>query len=261
MLKLGPAGSSGLGNLEGIKKVKKLGLDAMEVEFTYGVNMSDEKAKEIGKLAKKLNITLSVHAPYYINLASKEKQKIIDSKKRILQACKKAHYLEAKYVVFHGGFYQKRDKEIVYKTIKREVENLLKAIKKNNWNVVLALETTGKRTQFGDLNELLRLKKETGSELCVDFSHLLAREGKIDYNKVFDKLKKLKHIHAHFSGIEYTEKGERRHIITSKKVITPLIKQIMKRKIDITIINESPNPINDTLKTKRMINEYKKIYS
>ena len=77
MIKIGPAGSSGLGNEEGIKEVSENKLDALEVEFTYGVKMSLEKAKSIGELAKSLKINLSIHAPYYINLASKEKEKIM----------------------------------------------------------------------------------------------------------------------------------------------------------------------------------------
>jgi len=250
MLQLGPAGSGGLGNSAGIEKIRDVGLDAMEVEFTYGVKMSDEKAKIIGALAKKLKISLSVHAPYYINLASLEKPKIVASKKRILAACEKAHLLGAKYVVFHAGFYQNRSKNEIYAIIKSELIDLVRAIKVKKWNVVLAPETTGKASQFGDLDEMLRLKKETGCELCVDFAHLLARRGQIDYISVFRKLKGIKHIHAHFSGIEFTNKGERRHRLTEKKAITDLLKHIIKQKIDITIINESPDPIGDSLKTR-----------
>jgi len=250
MLQLGPAGSGGLGNSAGIKKIKNVGLDAMEVEFTYGVRMSDEKAKIIGALAKKLKISLSVHAPYYINLASLDKTKIVASKKRILDACQKAHLMGARYVVFHAGFYQGRPKNKIYAIIKSELIDLVRTIKIKKWNVTLAPEVTGKASQFGDIDELLRLKKETGCELCVDFAHLLAREGQIDYVSVFGKLKGIKHIHAHFSGIEFTNKGEKRHRLTEKKAITDLLRHIFKQKIDITIINESPDPIGDSLKTR-----------
>ncbi|MFH1380779.1 MAG: TIM barrel protein [Candidatus Omnitrophota bacterium] len=253
MIQLGPAGSGGLGNLSGVEKVKSVGLDAMEVEFTYGVNMSDGKASEIGALAKKLKISLSVHAPYYINLASLDKSKIAASKKRILMSCKKAHLLGAKYVVFHAGFYQNRSKNEIYDIIKRAMVDLCKSITLKKWDVALAPETTGKASQFGDLDELLRLRKETGCELCVDFAHLLAREGKVDYASVFRKLKGIKHLHAHFSGIEFTKKGERRHLVTEKKAIIDLLKHIIKQKIDVTIINESPDPLNDSLKTKLVV--------
>lgn len=255
MIRIGPAGTAGLGNEKGLEKVHSLGLNAMEVEFTYGVRMSDNQAEKIGKRAKELDIALSVHCPYYINLASSEKAKVTASKKRILESSQKGHLLGARYIVFHAGFYQERTKKDTYSIIKKEIEDLARTIKKNRWDVVLAPETTGKRSQFGDIDELLKLRKDTGCELCVDFSHILARDGVIDYDSVFNKLKGIKHIHAHFSGIEYTEKGERRHILTEISTIKPLLSKIVERKIDITIINESPDPIGDSLKTKKLLSK------
>jgi deoxyribonuclease IV len=254
MIKVGSAGSSGLGNIEGLKHAKSLGIHAMEVEFTYGVRISNNQAKDVGKLAKELNIDLSVHAPYYINLNSSEKVKIIASKKRILDSCERGHYLGAKYIVFHPGFYQKRDSEEVYQNIKKEILDLLKTIKQKGWGVKLAPETTGKPSQFGDLDELLRLRKETGCSICVDFAHLKARNaGEIDYDNVFKKLKGLKHVHAHFSGIEWTDKGERKHKLTEPKHIKELISFIKKYKIDVTIINESPDTFGDCVKTLKLL--------
>lgn len=251
-VKFGPAGS-GTSSIDGLNEVSKLGFDAVEVPFTYGVRMSNEEAKKRGKVAKEVNLDLSVHAPYYINLASEEKEKIEASKKRILRSCERAHNLGAKYIVFHAAFYVKRTKEEVYKMVKSAIIELQKTIKRNKWNVILAPETTGKGSQFGDLDELLKLKKETGCHLTVDFSHIKARNnGKIDYTEIFKKLKPVKHIHAHFSGIEFTKKGERRHIITTKEDLLPLLKAVKSAKADITIINESPDPIGDTLKAKKL---------
>ena len=140
----GPAGSAGLGNEEGIKHAAELKLKAYEVEFTYGVRMSNTEAKKIGETAKKLGIKLSVHGPYYINLCSAEKAKIQASKKRILLSCERAHYMGASPVVFHAGFYQGRTKEEVYNIIKEQITDLQKTIKSKGWNVKLAPETTGK---------------------------------------------------------------------------------------------------------------------
>ncbi len=134
----GSAGSAGLGNEEGVKHSKELGLDAMEVEFTYGVRMSNAEAKKLGEIAKKLGIKLSVHGPYYVNLASKEKAKLNASKKRILMSCERAHYLGASPVVFHSGYYQGRTEEEVYKLIKEALIDIQKTIKKNKCNVKLA---------------------------------------------------------------------------------------------------------------------------
>ncbi len=251
MIKIGPAGTSGLGFPEGLKRCKELGLNALEWEFTYGVRMENKLAKKIGDLAKKLGLSMSVHAPYFINLASLEKIKIEASKKRILQSCERGHYLNAEYIVFHAGFYQEQDPEKVFKIIRGGIIDIQKVIKKNKWGVILAPEITGKGSQFGDVDELLRLKEETGCHLTVDWSHIKARNnGKIDYDELFKKFEG--HIHSHFSGIEWTPKGERRHLITPEKEIRELLSYIKKYKADITIINESPDPYGDCVKTKKI---------
>src|SRR3989344_7035422 len=253
MIKIGPAGTSGLGYEDGLAKCKELNLEALEVEFTHGIHMNNATAKEIGELAKKSNVELSIHCPYFINLASTEKSKVNASKKRILDSCERGNYLNAKYSVFHAGFYQKFSKEGCYSLVKKEIIDMNKVIKKNKWNVVLAPETTGKRSQFGSVDELLRLRKETKCELCIDFSHIKARDNKIDYDELFKKLKNINHLHCHFSGIEYTEKGERRHLITPENEIRELLKYIKKYNKDVTIINESPDPFGDCAKTKKLL--------
>jgi deoxyribonuclease-4 len=252
MIKVGPAGSGGLGNLKGVQKVAAMGLDCMEVEFTYGVRMDLKTAEAVGALAKKKGIILSVHAPYYINLASDEKDKFAASRKRILDSCERAHTMGAQNVSFHAGFYQNRPAEQTYQLIKKAVVELQKEVSRKGWRVKLCPEITGKPTQFGSLQELLRLKKETHCGITVDFSHLYARQqGEIDYA---DLLKRLpKKFHAHFSGIEYGEKGERRHIRTTKKFFEPLARELVRRKVDITIINESPEPYEDALMMKKLI--------
>ena len=252
MIKIGPAGSEGLGNLKGISKVARLKLDCMEVEFTYGVRMSLENAREVGALAKSKGILLSVHAPYYINLASDEKEKVIASKKRILDSCQRAHALGARNVVFHAGFYQKKTAKKTYALIKKAILEIQKKISKSRWKVQLCPEVTGKPSQFGSLGELLKLKKETGCGICVDFAHLYARhQGDIDYTKILKKLPKK--FHAHFSGIAYGPKGERKHLKTTKKFFEPLAEALLKTGRDITLICESPQPYKDAAMMKRVV--------
>jgi len=248
----GPAGTGGLGYEEGLKHCKELNLKCLECEFTYGVRMSNAEAKKVGEIAKKLGIKLSVHAPYYVNLASKEKAKLNASKKRILMSCERAHYLGASPVVFHSGYYQGRSEEEVYKIIKEAVVDMQKTIKQNKWNVKLAPEVTGKASQFAGLDTLLKLKEDIGCDICVDFAHLYARnQGKIDFNEVMKKIKSLPHIHCHFSGITYTAKGERAHKLLDKKFFMPLAKAIKKSKPkSMTIINESPDVYGDAVKMK-----------
>ena len=241
--------------MKGIQAIHDKGLDAVEIEFTYGVKMSNELAKKVGDLGKKLNLHISIHAPYYVNLSSTDKRKVEASKKRILESCERGHHLNAKYIVFHAGYYGKLGKEECYQKIKKEIIDMMSVIKQKGWNVELAPETTGKASQFGELDELLRLRKETGCYLCIDFAHLKARYQKIDYDDIFCKIKKagLKHIQAHFSGIEYTEKGEKRHTITPESEIKKLLLYIVNSKIDSTIINESPDPLGDALKSKKIL--------
>jgi len=252
MIKVGPAGSDGLGNLKGVQKAAEVGLDCMEVEFTYGVRMNLETAKAVGSLAKEQGITLSVHAPYYINLASDEKEKIDASRKRILDSCQMAHAMGARNVVFHAGFYQKRTAGQTYNLIKKAVGGMQQIIARQGWSVKLCPKITGKPSQFGSLTELLKLKQETGCGITVDFSHLYARQqGEIDYTKILAELPKK--FHAHFSGIEYGDKGERKHIRTTEKMFEPLARALIRRLADVTIISESPKPYEDAIMMKKLI--------
>ena len=252
---LGVAGTSGLGYIKGLEKCKELSLDCLEVEFTYGVNMSNSSAKEIGELAKKLKIKLSIHCPYYINLASNDKKKISASIKRILDSCEKGFYLNARYIVFHPAFYGRYSSKECYEIVKKSIIYINEKIKK--FNVVLCPETTGKKSQFGSLDELVKLSKETNCGICVDFAHLLARDGRIDYDEVLKKIKGVKNLTGHFSGIEYSEKGERRHVLTKEKDIEKLLKALKKHKISIAIINESPDPFGDAVKSKKILDRMK----
>ena len=252
MIKIGPAGSGGLGNLEGIRKVARMKLDCMEVEFTYGVRMSLEDAREAGALARAKGISLSVHAPYYINLAAAEKEKIDASRQRILDSCQRAHMLGARNVVFHAGFYQAKTAARTYFLIRKAIVEIQDKIAKNKWKVQLCPEIAGKSSQFGSVDELLKLMHETGCGICVDFAHLYAREqGKVDYAKILKKLPKK--FHAHFSGIEYGPKGERRHLKTTPKFFKPLAEALLKTNRDVTLINESPQPFKDAAMMKRVV--------
>lgn len=253
VIRIGPAGSAGLGNLKGVSHCKELGLSAMEIEFTHGVNMSDVLAKQVGELAKELDIALSIHAPYFINLASEDQEKIDASKKRILDSCERGNYLGAKYIVFHAAYYGKKTPKQTYSLVKTAILDMQKTINKNNWKVILAPETTGKTAQFGTFDELFKLSKETNCQFCIDFAHIYARNGgKIDYPSLFDKMKKIKHIQAHFSGINYGSKGEKNHIMTNESVAKPLMHEVVKRKLDITIIDECPSPYDGAMILKKL---------
>ncbi len=256
-LLIGPAGTGGA-ELANFEDLKKKGLDGVEIEFTYSVWMKKEQAEKIKELNTRLGLRLSIHASYFINLNSEDSAKIGASRARILKAMEIGTYLGAEYVVFHPGFYQKISKEDSYLNVKEQIMRIMKEAKEKGYTPQLAPETTGKASQFGDLDELLKLKKETGCGICVDFAHLKARyAGKMDFETMVKQVSTIKeHFHAHFSGIEYTAKGERRHLLTTEKEIKELFTLLKKYKIDCTIINESPDPTGDAIKMKKILTEF-----
>ncbi|MFA6022495.1 MAG: TIM barrel protein [Candidatus Pacearchaeota archaeon] len=245
----GPGGLGGvkeaIGNLE---EYHKLGLRACEIEFVYGVYIKESETREIRETAEKLGIELSIHAHYWINLNSDDNKKVEQSKKRILECCKIGERLGVHRVVFHPGFYGKKSKEETYEKIKKEIIELQEEIKKNKWKIKLAPETTGKINVFGTVEEILNLVKDTGCSFTVDFAHLLARSnGKMSYEEMVEDFKDFKELHCHFSGINYGLKGEKNHIKTPRKDLEELIKLLKKSGKKIIIINESPEPVEDSV--------------
>jgi len=261
---LGPAGipitSKGTSTTDGIRRIAELHLDAMEIEFVRGVYMSSQSAKDAGKVAKDAGVLLSVHAPYYINLCNPEKLEA--SKKRILDSCERAHHLGAWIVVFHPGFYGTLEKTKAFDFVLRACEEMNEKIAKEGWDVKLGLETTGKSSQFGTLDENIEIHKKIRNCMpAVDWAHIFARNvGKIDFREVISKMEStsVNRFHTHFSGIEYTIKGERNHITIEhrKPDFRELAKGLMKSGMkEITIISESPILEKDSFKMKEMLAE------
>ena len=245
-IRFGPAGLGPVKNAEEtLKEYHKLGLRACEIAFTYGVYIKkEEDAKRIGKKAKELDIKLSIHAPYYVNLNSEEKAKREATKKRILDCCEIGEFAGAEIVVFHPGYYGE-DRNKSYEVIKEGIIDIIEEIKKNGWKIKIGVETMGKVNVFGSVEEIASLVKETGCSFCIDFAHILARDKAVDYEKV-KELFPQKKWHAHFSGIVYGEKGEKHHKNTEKEEWKTLLKNLPEEK-EITIINESPSMTEDSV--------------
>jgi len=270
-----PIASEEKSTIAGIKCVAELGLNAFECEFVRRVGMNNEMAKEVGKIAAELDVHLSVHCPYFVNLCSQEEEKLEASKKRILDSVERAHFMQADVAVFHPGYYGSLTQEQAYDAVKQSCEDMIGRMKsKKVEKVLLGLETMGKQSTFGTLEEIIRITKEVkGCVPVIDWSHLYCRsaggiKGQEDYAKVFDKLEplKLKHLHCHATSAEYTVVGEgkgneKRHLtIDAKKPdLEPLVKEILRRKMDITLISESPTLEQDALILKKMFekNGYK----
>ena len=246
-IRFGPIGLGGVDeSITNLEIFHKLGLKACEIAFTYDTYIKkEEDMKKIRKCAERLDIKLSIHGSYYINLNSREKAKIEASKKRILKACEVGEKLGAYMVVFHAGYYCGRSLEESYNNIRDGILEIQNEIKKRKYKIKIGVETLGKTNIFGSLDEVSRLVKDTGCSFVLDFAHILARDKKID----FDKVKKLfpeKSWHCHFTGIEYDTKGERRHLKTEPKYWKWLIKNLPKDR-KIVIINESPFCVEDAV--------------
>ena len=232
---------------ENLREFKKLGFLACEIAFTHGIYMKKEEAIEIGKIAKELDISLSIHAPYWINLNSSEPEKLEKSKQRILKCLEIGTYLNAKYVVFHSGYYGKDSKEKTYESIRNSILEILKIAKERKYTPKLAPETMGKINVFGSIEEISNLVKDTKCSACIDFAHILARSnGDYRFQETLKLFQELEEFHIHFSGIEYSDKGEKNHKKTPKEEWKKLLENLPKNK-KITIINESPDMVNDSL--------------
>jgi deoxyribonuclease-4 len=248
----------------------------MEMEFVRGVKMSEALAKQCGELAKKLDVRLSAHAPYYINLLSEEKEKIEASRERILQTCRVVSAAGRGKVVFHPGYYGKLidDKKTAFKEMKNAFADLISRIGKEKLNATLAPETTGGWKEWGSFQELVEMCSELGTRdlwMTIDFSHLHARNGKPelnskqDYARLFDFAEKnlgkkfVQDVHAHFQGIKWGQGGEIAHLPLSagQPLFKPLAELIHEQGYGGTIISESPLLDGDALAMKRIFEKIK----
>ena len=207
---------------EAFQVLKEMDLDGLELEFVHGVRMSAETRAVVKKLAREQNLILTSHAPYYINLNAREQEKIDASIRYILETAQAGADVGAYSITYHAAFYLGQPKEEVYKRVMAQTELVMAEAK--DFDLWIRPETTGKLTQWGDLDEIIRLSKEFDKCLpCVDFAHLHARSnGKFNtYGEFAGVLQKigdeigayaLENFHGHVAGIAYSEKGEKKHL-------------------------------------------------
>lgn len=235
--------------------LNELDLDGMELEFVHGVRMNEETKRLVRKKSKENNLLLTAHGPFYINLNAKEEDKVEASVKRVLDTAVTAYDAGAYSITYHVAYYLGIDKETVYKQVFRQTEKIISVLEQANINVWIRPETTGKSTQWGDLDEIVNLSKEFEQVLpCVDFSHLHARSAG-EYNTydefayILEKIGKelgsyaLENFHCHLAGIEYTAKGERQHLnmLDSDMNYKDLLKALKDFDVRGVLVCESPN--------------------
>ncbi|BBD72391.1 endonuclease IV [Sulfodiicoccus acidiphilus] len=263
---LGPAGvpiaAQGKGTEEGIRKVKELGLNAMEVEFVQGVRMNQTTASRVGEVAREMGVRLSVHAPYFINLCSDENEKVEASKKRLLDTADRAERMGADAIAIHIAFYGKRGPEKCLRFVESQLGDVVdKARSAGAYSVKFGVETMAKETAVGTLDEVIELAKQIKGVIpYIDWAHTFARQGgQINYGDIIDRLVRelgLQHINSHFESVT-PRKGKfvdvHRPIEYETPPFQPLAEALVRRDVSISLICESPKLEEDALKMKEVL--------
>lgn len=260
-----PHSAADTSTLSALDRIKDLGLDCLEIEFVKGVKMGGDTAARIKEKAEALGLALSAHAPYYINLNSEDAGKRLSSQERILTTVRTAALCGARSVVFHAGFYGRETPERAFAEIRRELESVLSIVRTERLPVTLRIETMGKKSQFGSLEEVLFLSRELeGLEPCLDFCHIYSREGKVnsysEFHRVLRKVEKklgraaLRNVHIHIAGVEFNASGEIRHLdlVDSGFRYDEWIQALRDFGTAGMVICESPNLETDALMLKKL---------
>ena len=246
--RFGPAGNSDSfgkmgykGSLDVPEYVVKMGLDHFEYQCGRGVNIGVEKARKLGELAKEKGITLSLHAPYYISMSSVEEAKRLNSLNYILSSARAVDWMGGDRIVVHTGSCGKISRDEALKLAKDTMRLSLAALDEAGLgHVHICPETMGKVNQLGTLYEVMELCKLDERLIpCIDFGHLNAREqgwfkSLEDFERVFDTIEnelgadRLRVFHSHFSKIEYTTGGEKKHLTFEDKVYGPDFEPVME---------------------------------
>lgn len=264
----GPAGypDAARGNLKRVFEIlAESGATALEYAAVHGLRTSKEKAKQIGDLAKQNGITMSMHAAYYINLASKDHEIRERSRQRLVKALRFAPLMGVKRVVFHPGTQGGLSPDDAHIVVRDALRSIWGEVETRDGSVFLAPEIAGKIVMYGSIDQIIDLCQEV--ENCIptiDWAHLYARsQGQINdrenYLKILTRFEQelgslfIDNMHFHISGITFTERGEASHQPLGEEWgpdLYPLIEIIHEVGYKPTFICESPNPLQGALYAK-----------
>ena len=277
--KFGPAGNAESfpykSSADAPRWLKEIGLDCYEYQCGKGVNVGEATARKIGLAAVEHGISLSLHAPYFINLANPDPESLQKTVGYITSACLAADQMGAKRVVIHSGALMKRTRREALDTALYSIKEVLKACDDAGFShMTLCPETMGKINQLGDLDEVLELCNVDERLIpCVDFGHLYARslgadEGAEACCRMLDRMaevlgeERASRFHSHFSHIEFTPNGgESRHLTFADDGgygpdWAPLAAEVARRGWSPTFICESAGTqAEDALTMKRIYQE------
>lgn len=249
--------------------IRGLGLDAYEYQATYGVKIQKPSGLKLGENARNNRVKISMHGPYYINLSAQKDDVLERSIERLIQSARAAEWMDAYRIVFHPGFYTKYTPQEAMQRCKGAINDLLEkldslGIKK----FTFAPETTGKRSQLGSLDEIIEICRSFPHFApTIDFAHVHARgrgcvKGADEYHRILSKLedelgamvKNPETLHCHFTRIEYTDAGERKHHVLQEMEYGPPLEPLLEVLVDggwnATIICETPFLEKDALLMK-----------
>jgi deoxyribonuclease-4 len=222
--KFGPAGNAESfpykSSVDAPKWLREIGLDCYEYQCGKGVNVGEATARKIGLAAVEQGITLSLHAPYFINLANPDPDSLQKTIGYITSACLAADWMGANRVIIHSGALMKRTRREAQEIALRSIREVVNACDDAGFgHIILCPETMGKINQLGDLDEVLELCTVDERLIpCVDFGHLYARSLGVDdgaevYCRMLSRMKEVLgeeragRFHSHFSHIEFTPGG------------------------------------------------------
>lgn len=270
-IRYGPAGKpvEFKGPIEAVPGfLRGLGLDALEYEAVRGVRISEEKARILGAEAEKHGVVLSMHAPYYVNLASPDGDVVRRSLRRLYESMVASEWMGAYAVVVHPGYYKGNDSpgqalKRVIEAFRELVESLPSWVKRPE----IAPETMGKSSQVGSLEEVIAICENVPRcRPCVDWAHLYARaEGRFvrsvdEVVKAIEEIERrlgsraVRPLHTHFSKIEYGRGGEREHHTLGEEGYGPewevVCRAYRETGIEAVVISESPVLEKDALLMK-----------
>lgn len=234
----------------------RFGLHAFEYQCGRGVRLGLDKAAEMARRAKEADILFSIHAPYFISMSSMVEETRLKSIDYILQSCRVVRALGGRRVIFHSGSCGKQSREEALEKALDTMQRIVKAVDEAGFeDLTLCPETMGKIGQLGTLDEVLSLcSVDERITPCIDFGHLNARtlggiQSKQDYADILDRMQQVlgderaKNFHVHFSRIEWSKGGEKRHWTFTDTQFgpeyKPLIELLKERALSPVIICES----------------------